>query len=155
MSNDPASLDRLHDIVEPPPVSWWPLAPGWYGLLAIAAVLVAWWGIRRWRQWRANAYRRAALGELKSAKTPAEISELLRRTALAVAPRSEVASLTGERWPEWLAGTVRESMPPKVKEQMAAAIYDPASEGADITTLRDYAETWIQRHQLSESDSRC
>jgi hypothetical protein len=32
----------------------------------------------------------------------AEVSELLRRTMLAYAPRAEVAGLTGDAWLEWL-----------------------------------------------------
>ena len=33
--NDPGSLQNLNDIVVPGPVAWWPLAPGWYLLLAV------------------------------------------------------------------------------------------------------------------------
>ena len=60
------SLDRLVDITVPEPISWWPLAPGWWVvtaivLLAIVAALVVM--VRRWRR---NAYRRAALAELDS-----------------------------------------------------------------------------------------
>ena len=31
-------LERLHDVVSLPPVSWWPVAPGWYGLAFVATV---------------------------------------------------------------------------------------------------------------------
>ena len=45
MTPDPTSLERLHDIVLPPPVPWWPPAPGWYwvmGLLGALLLLVEW-----------------------------------------------------------------------------------------------------------------
>jgi hypothetical protein len=40
MSAPPAdltSLENLYDIVMPPPIPWWPLAPGWY---VVGGVLV-------------------------------------------------------------------------------------------------------------------
>ena len=64
MSADAASLANLHDIVVPPPVSWWPLAWGWYLLGALLLAALA-WGLVRWRRWRlANRYRDLALAEL-------------------------------------------------------------------------------------------
>jgi hypothetical protein len=150
MNDSPTSLDRLHDIVEPPPVPWWPPAPGWYWLLAVAAVALTWLAVRHWRRWRANAYRRAALRELTAARTPADVAELLRRTALAVAPRATVASLTGEKWVTWLADSISEAMPAPVQDQLAGAMYEPSAENGEITLLREYAKTWIQRHQLAD-----
>jgi hypothetical protein len=61
----------------------------------------------------ACAARRKALRQLEESRSAyayhgnpvtlgAEISELLRRTMLAYAPRAEVAGLTGEAWLEWL-----------------------------------------------------
>jgi len=34
---DPTSLENLYDIAMPPPIPWWPLAPGWY---VVGGVLV-------------------------------------------------------------------------------------------------------------------
>jgi len=103
MTNSAASLDRLHDIVLPPEVPWWPLAPGWYVVLGIGLVLVLVLVHRAWERWRANAYRRAARRELVSAQDAAAIGELLRRTALAIAPRTVIAEKTGSAWLDWLA----------------------------------------------------
>ena len=103
MNTDPASLDNLRDIAELPPVPWWPLAPGWYVLLAILAIGSGIFAFRALRQWRANAYRRAALSELGNAPDLAAVADILKRTALATHPRSEVASLTGEAWLAWLS----------------------------------------------------
>lgn len=64
MSADPTGLDKLHDILVPPPVPWWPPAPGWYWILGLAAVIGAvllWRAVARWQR---NRYRREALAEL-------------------------------------------------------------------------------------------
>jgi hypothetical protein len=96
---DLTSLDNLHDIVAPLPVSlWWPLAPGWWILLALSVVIGTWISIKWWKRWRANAYRRAALAELDGIDNLNRIPILLKRTALAAYPRETVASLYGKQW---------------------------------------------------------
>ncbi len=106
---DAGSLDRLHDIVTPPPVSWWPLAPGWYvvgGLGLILLGLAAWDAAARWRR---DRYRREASQELDrlapTAQNLAAVAELLKRVALVAYPRDQVAALTGEPWLEFLDRT--------------------------------------------------
>jgi hypothetical protein len=153
MTNDPASLDRLHDLALPPEVPWWPLAPGWYVLIALAFATAAWFAFRTWKHWRSNAYRRAALQELKSLDTPAAIAELLRRTALAIAPRTVIAELTGPAWPDWLAAQCPEPMPESVRTQLTAGIYQAPSLNPDLTPLKTYATRWITHHNRQSSIS--
>ena len=102
--DDPADLSHLADIVVPPPVPWWPPAPGWWilGAALLAALAISGWSaIRRYRK---NAYRRAALAELaaigtvSSPASAAAVSAILKRVALAAYPRAEVANLTGAAW---------------------------------------------------------
>lgn len=154
MNDDRASLDRLHDIIEPPPIPWWPPAPGWYVVVIAVAALLAWLLWRWSKSWRGNAYRRAALRELQKARTPAAVAEVLRRTALDIAPRSTVASLSGEAWPAWLATGLSEEMPQAVRDQLAAGVYRSATEPAELTLLQDYARKWIQGHRLPETADR-
>jgi hypothetical protein len=144
--NDSTNLDRLHDLALPPEVPWWPPAPGWYVLIALALAAAGWLAFRAWRHWRSNAYRRAALQELKSLDTPADIAELLRRTALAVSPRSSVAEKSGSAWLDWLAAQLHEPMPESVRAQLTTGVYAPTSTTPDLTHLRDYATRWITRH---------
>ena len=47
---DPSSLDNLFDIVVPPPVSWWPPAPGWYVVGGLAIALAVWAARRGWQR---------------------------------------------------------------------------------------------------------
>ena len=68
---DPASLEHLHDIIVPPPVSMWPPAPGWYVIGAVLLVLLAILVVRVVSRWHANAYRRIALRELEKIKSRA------------------------------------------------------------------------------------
>lgn len=109
---DPTQLP-LRDIHLPEPVSWWPLAPGWWILMFVCVValcLLSWQVKRRRAQ---SAARRHALRQLDALTREYEehrdtvafsqsVSALLRRTMLAYAPRSEIAGLTGERWLAWL-----------------------------------------------------
>jgi hypothetical protein len=109
---DPTELP-LRDLHLPEPVSWWPLAPGWWLIIALAAVVIIWLLRRAINKWRSNAPRRFAVRELGSIENDylqhrdavlmaKKVSELLRRSMLAYAPRDEVAGLTGERWLAWL-----------------------------------------------------
>jgi len=109
---DPTEIP-LRDLHLPDEVGLWPLAPGWWILIAL---LVAGAAIVVWRivvARRKSAPRRLALARLDHCaadyaehgdpvRLGAELSELLRRTMLAYAPRSEVAGLTGDAWLEWL-----------------------------------------------------
>jgi hypothetical protein len=151
--NDPAAnLDRLHDIVLPPAVPWWPPAPGWYVVLGIALVLAVVLAYRGWRRWRANAYRRAALRELAAVDDAAGVAGLLRRTALATTPRAVIAEKTGAAWLDWLAAQCREVMPSAVRDQLTAGVYGRHEPTDDLRALRDYAAHWIKRHQSPSRD---
>lgn len=155
-ASDPTSLDRLNDIVVPAPVPWWPLASGWYVLIAGLLATCGWLAWKNWRNWKANAYRREAIRELESAITAGAISELLRRTALATTSRSKLAAMTGDRWPEWLSQQIPNepaaSLSPTVHDQLATAAYrDTETESLD--ELRAFAATWITQHPSTSPNS--
>ncbi len=103
----------LRDLHLPDAVGWWPLAPGWWFLVALLATLAGYALYRAYRRYRRNAPRRYALGQLERFESEylehrnpvvlgKQLSELLRRGMLAYADRDEVAGLTGEAWLEWL-----------------------------------------------------
>lgn len=109
---DPTALP-LRDLHMPTPVGWWPLAPGWWLVIFLAVAGLGWLLLRAWRNRQFNAARRYAIRELAAIESAylqhrdpvtmgKQVSELLRRSMLAYAPRLEVAGLTGEAWLEWL-----------------------------------------------------
>lgn len=109
---DPEQIP-LRDLHLPDAVGWWPPAPGWWLLFALALAGLLYLMYRQVLKWRRNAARRIALAELGRLRHEYEqgtdaltlaraLSELLRRSMLAYAPRSEVAGLTGNSWLEWL-----------------------------------------------------
>jgi hypothetical protein len=146
MNDSSTSLDRLHDLVLPPAVPWWPLATGWYVVMGIILVFLLILTYRTWKSWKANAYRRAALSQLAETKDALAIAELLRCTALAVAPRHVIAEKTDMAWTNWLMAQCPEAMPDAVRTQLTAGIYDQLAEDADIRALREYAACWIKGH---------
>jgi len=149
MNQDATSLERLHDLALPPEPAWWPLAPGWYVLLAFALVFALALLHRTWQRWRANGYRRAALRELESARGAAAIAEVLRRAALATAPRSEIAQLSGAPWADWLAGRCPEPLPESVRLQLTRGVYGRPGDSEDSGALHEYAAIWIDRHEAA------
>ena len=103
----------LRDLQLPDAIGWWPLAPGWWGVIAVIVVVLAYLLMRLYRQWQCNAPRRYAMRALAryeveylEHRNPVtlgkQLSELLRRGMLAYAPREEVAGLTGSEWLAWL-----------------------------------------------------
>lgn len=164
-TSDPGSLSRLHDIVLPQAVSWWPLAPGWYVVCALALMvlgLTIWWSLQRWQRRR---YRRRALAELQLLRegghdprtTATQILILLKRTALAAYPRALVAGLSGERWWAFLdqhaAGTAFVSDIGPLATQLAYGSKPAGS--ADDARLDEFCsavERWIVTHREPDRD---
>ncbi|MCH9695658.1 MAG: DUF4381 domain-containing protein [Gammaproteobacteria bacterium] len=143
---DPTELP-LRDLHLPEAVSWWPLAPGWWFIIAVLAGLLVWLLRRAFDNWRANAPRRFAIRELGSIESDfrqhgnavlmaQKVSELLRRSMLAYAPRNEVAGLTGESWLQWLDNGL--SVPyfhtEGGKSLLQLPYRDPESDVSDVDT---------------------
>lgn len=172
MNPDPTSLDRLQDIVAPPPVPWWPPAPGWYYVIVLVLIIVLVLAIRGFLHWQRNRYRREALAEFRQQERRlhdsaqrvaalAALGELLKRAAVTAYPRGEVASLTGAAWHAFLDRTGdTTAFTASAGRQLAAAAYDPASvarvgdnEAAfTAASVRD----WIKHHQteLEQKDAK-
>jgi hypothetical protein len=161
VGGDPASLERLHDVVSLPPVSWWPVAPGWYGLAFVAtvALIALLWRLRRHRL--RDRYRHEALAELATLRTatlpvPSAVAHrmvLLKRTALSAYPRTEVASLSGAGWWRYLDEHVDEALfAPGLGAECEILAYrdqdpDESEEAASRLEQFDLAvEQWILRH---------
>ncbi len=143
-------LAQLRDIHLPPPVTWWPPAPGWW-LLALLAIALLLFAILRWRRWRRrSAYRRAALDELRriDGGDASAINALLKRTALA-AGRHDAAALSGEAWLQFLEQT-RGRGPTLLQPTERSALlslYSAQPTAVDGARLRQIAEHWIRHHR--------
>jgi hypothetical protein len=163
---DPEQLP-LRDLHLPEAVGLWPLAPGWWILIVLAAAGLGYLLYLQFQKWRRNAARRLALRELNRVRTAyekgadaltlgKELSELVRRSMLAYAPRAEVAGLTGDRWLEWLdqdlddkpftqgAGKNLESLPYRRPEGIA----DEVDVAALIDAVHTRLKTPLSRGQV-------
>lgn len=69
-------LEQLKDIQLPEPVSWWPLAYGWWVLIGLVVFALAVWLVRRYKNQK-NSLEALALNEL--AKIEAKYVALLNR----------------------------------------------------------------------------
>jgi len=162
-SPDPASLQNLNDIVLPAQVGWWPLATGWYFLFALLLTVIAWIAYRSLKHWSGNRYRRAALEEFHSLEQGMQddtrrdeclgrIPVLLKRTALTVYPRKQVASLAGNNWHQFLnsktkeplfRGTVAETL--DLVSYSAGGLNEVAPQAC--AALLDATYQWLKHHR--------
>lgn len=161
-----AALEKLSDIVAPPPASFVPQTWGWAALAAIVLALVI-CGLVRWHRRReANRYRVEALAELARieraitqspgrAEALAAIPPLLKRVALAAWPRSRVAGLAQARWVAFLQATAGASTFPVPLAKLLNDIeYRSAKELAamsadDARVCVAVAKHWIEAHRVS------
>ena len=156
--SDPASLQNLHDIVVPPPVPWWPPAPGWYAVAAVGCAALVVLAYQSWKRWRRNRYRGEALRELRrlrAATAQADLRQvpvLLKRAALSAWPRSEVAALVGADWHRFLDESAQmDCFSAEVGKTLDRLAYDPGSGSmpSQETTeaALDAAERWLKQHR--------
>jgi hypothetical protein len=142
MNGELYSLSDLRDIVVPDPPPLWPPASGvWVALGVVMAVgLVVCWRLHA--AWKGNAYRRAGLALLGDGGTAHDVSVVLKRVALAVFPRRQVASLHGDDWVAFLNGTCSRSRFSETGLTNSSAQASPH--------LVELAGIWIRHHRAPE-----
>jgi len=158
MPNLPDPLQELRDVHMPDPISWWPPAFGWWMIIVVLviAVSLALWA-RAYR--KRTRPRRVALAQLEQVKQQyarhsddqlaiTQVSNLLRRYALAVFSRSHVAGLSGQAWLKFLdhtGSTNQFSEGPGQSLQSGPYQSHGSPSAADILPL---VERWIQQVQV-------
>lgn len=155
----PDALAQLRDIHLPTPISWWPLALGWYALLAILlSVSIGLIYLSHKRRLHAQAKNQALklldIYKANHEKEPntqlmsARISELLRRVALVYYPRSDVASLNGKDWIVFLNKTGKGIDFNPVASMLLESPFKPSPKGKESLNLKPLmsrAEQWIKQ----------
>ncbi|OOZ37049.1 DUF4381 domain-containing protein [Solemya velesiana gill symbiont] len=146
----------LHDIHGLDPVSWWPLAPGWWlVILSGAALVLLTWALVRYLvayppgSWRSEAHaalthlkRRFRNGEIDIKQAATELSELLRRIAIARLGREHQASLTDEAWLRCLGETDQSGFDWERKGQLLITLpYAPENQQAGHEQMADLIRT--------------
>jgi hypothetical protein len=151
----------LIDIPLPQPVSLWPET--WTSRIAIAVLIAAAVAGLLWfvHYRRSNRYRREALSELDRierafsdqgapSELAAQLSVLVRRTALAVFPRECIAPLAGAGWLAFLDETYgRPDFSQGIGRLLVSAPYDRiAPTGVQLSSLVALTRRWIRVHHV-------
>lgn len=150
-------LEKLKDIRLPAEISWWPLATGWWVLIAcvcvIALAAIA-WSVHRRRTLRFRALRE--LSRMRSdsdlGREPVRLAErieiLLKRIVLEQDKRHALAASHGENWMKNLVGEPG-GMPADIARFITVAPYVASAAPAGAPrpeALINAAERWIRRN---------
>jgi Domain of unknown function (DUF4381) len=153
--------DSIRDIHSLDPVGLWPVAPGWW--LVLAGALLGGWllylalrFVSRYPffTWHSSARRQLIRLRQRSATEPAatvaaELSELLRRIAIARCGREACAGLAGVAWLDWLSANDPAGFDwRKAGKPLLVLPYAPAGTAGDADTLRTLIEAaipWARR----------
>lgn len=102
------SLANLKDLQLPDAVSVFPLAPGWYGIIAILVLImfaIGYWQIKRLHKLQRVSNIITLLDSIALQNNPqllAEVSILLKRVAREKFPEQQPQSLFGDKWLQFL-----------------------------------------------------
>ena len=153
--NDPLDLP-LRDIHLPDGVAWWPLAYGWWVLLAGLVIIVL---LSFFLYWRNQKMKKSAISKAREELSritaeyqqngdplvlSRELSILLRRLCISLFPRTEVASLTGVEWLAFLDRYVQGA--PFSQGQGRMLVDAPYRQSVEVDQVEDFVQqcrNWI------------
>jgi hypothetical protein len=143
----------LKDIHLPDAISWWPPAIGWWLLVLLIPTLLVfsyWLYIRLTRKTALKTAKKTLSAiklntELDNTQKLRELSILLRRVAVSLSPRTEVASLTGHSWLAFLDQSLSGAPFSQGGQVLITAPYrNTAPSDQEITILFSLSEEWLK-----------
>ncbi|MDD7805364.1 MAG: DUF4381 domain-containing protein [Endozoicomonas sp. (ex Botrylloides leachii)] len=141
----------------PEAVGYWPLAIGWWvlaGCLLTFIILVFYFSLRYWRK---NRYRYQGLKLAQKIYKSYEqhgndrqyahdCNRLLKKLALHVFIRQDIASLNGKDWLEFLyCSSGNEQFKQPAAAALGSSRFNPDEE-PDVTQLHPLIISWIKKH---------
>lgn len=149
----PTQLD-LKDIHLPEAIAWWPPALGWWILAVLIPLLILMLVKIYQHLTRKTAHKTAKkmLADIKQDSSKdnfqklRELSVLLRRVAISVSPKEDVAGLTGRAWLDFLDSSLTGApFAEGVGACLASETYrkTPLAE-IEITQLISLCEAWLK-----------
>lgn len=144
MGKDTSTLLPLNPMHLPEPPNWFPLAWGWWALIAsvIVGLLIVW--LLLYRKKRHLAAKKTAQRLMASHQKPADAIELVRQAALCYFPREEIAQLTGKEWYEFLDSQLNQPVFIANYELWQQALYSKHPIQETHTLLQD-CSLWIDQ----------
>lgn len=142
------ALKNLRDLHLPQQIGAWPLAYGWYIVLAIALFALGIAVLVLYRYFKKNKARKLALKELAQierdyqnnkdgAAAAYQLTVLLKRVSFAYYPRVKVASLYGEEWQKFLGNTTW-------SKQLVQLSYQKNNSDSDLGKVFVPIKQWIK-----------
>ena len=157
MQIDP--LAQLRDIHLPPPISWWPLAPGWWILIFAGTFASIWLTKTLVQRYRSNLYRRQALKKLglivlnnqKSNKEKlALIMELLKQAVGSAYKGDNFNSQNNKDFILFLKNSCSKPCFTKRSSDLEILLYSNHNDQRDdellLKNLVDDSKTWLNNH---------
>lgn len=141
----PELLKQLKDVQLPSPISWWPLAPGWYGLLALV-IIIALLGLWFYRRHKKRQQRRQRIVQyLQHVNNFSEAMAYIKQVAINCYPDKSVEHLQGDAWINFLASTATLSMSDSLQQQLAQAAYQAAPDNS--AKMLAVLQSWLEQQK--------
>ncbi len=157
MQIDP--LAQLRDIHLPPPISWWPLAPGWWLVILVGTFSCIWFTKTLIQRYHSNLYRRQALKKLSriilnSQESNSEklvlIMELLKQAVGSAYQGSNFNSQNNKDFVLFLKKSCSKPCFTELSNDLEISLYSKKTNQRDnellLNTLADDSKTWLKNH---------
>ncbi len=146
---------QLRDVHTPDAVMWWPLAIGWWVLIALVTCVIIFSLIRFIKHLKQNAYRRTATSELNQHFLNWQENQntgIYLQSANSIIKRAcshfnrESMSLSGQAWINYLNTQTKVNFSSETEAALMVQLYLKAP-SADINQVHREISAWLANHQ--------
>lgn len=153
-------LEQMRGIHLPEAIGWWPLAPGWWIVIALGlCALIA--GLYHWRKYvLRNIYRTFASSELQkhylqwqsnssNSQYIESANEVMRRAIKHISGETILSSHSGKQWADTLDKFSKTPLSDNTRFALSKACYQPEPQ-VDIEELHQQLCVWLKTHTRSQ-----
>jgi len=155
-----ASLSKLHDIITPDAIGFFPLASAWYSVILLCLALGFHVAFRYYKQYEKMQYKREALELLETLKKTAEtgtdkemivaLLSLAKRVGMTAYGRENIATLSPDAWWEFVQEHSKAQISSALVGKIERLLYQDETDFSetDVKELFDLVTMWVKSHKV-------